>query len=57
LLVVGEVVRLADPLVLAEGFGGPFFSAVNETAFPAVLVADSIGGADFRTNTNEDPLA
>jgi uroporphyrin-III C-methyltransferase len=57
LLVVGEVVRLADPLVLAEGLGGPFFSAVNETAFPAVLVADSVGSADFRTNTNEDSLA
>jgi uroporphyrin-III C-methyltransferase len=57
LLVVGEVVRLADPLLLAEGFGGPFLSAVNETAFPAVLVADSVGGADFGTNTNEDPLA
>jgi uroporphyrin-III C-methyltransferase len=57
LLVVGEVVRLADPLLLAEGFGGPFFSAVDEAAFPAVLVADSVGGADFRTNTNEDPLA
>ena len=57
LLVVGEVVRLADPLVPAEGLGGPFFSAVNETAFPAVLVADSVGGADFRTNANEDSLA
>lgn len=57
LLVVGEVVRLADPLLLAEGFGGPFLSAVNETAFPAVLVAGSVGGADFGTNTNEDPLA
>jgi uroporphyrin-III C-methyltransferase len=57
LLVVGEVVRLADPLLLAEGFGGPLLSAVNETAFPAVLVADSVGGADFGTNTNEDPLA
>jgi uroporphyrin-III C-methyltransferase len=57
LLVVGEVVRLADPRLLAEGFGGPFLSAVNETAFPAVLVADSVGGADFGTNTNEDPLA
>jgi uroporphyrin-III C-methyltransferase len=57
LLVVGEVVRLADPRLLAERFGGPFLSAVNETAFPAVLVADSVGGADFRTNTNQDPLA
>ena len=57
LLVVGEVVRLADPRLPAERFGGPFLSAVNETAFPAVLVADSVGGADFRTNTNQDPLA
>jgi len=57
LLVVGEVVRLADPRLLAEGFEGPFLSTVNETAFPAGLVADSVGGADFGTNTNEDPLA
>jgi uroporphyrin-III C-methyltransferase len=48
LLVVGEVVRLADPVALAEQF-----SADSGNTLPAGLFADSV--ADFRTN--EEPLA
>jgi uroporphyrin-III C-methyltransferase len=48
LLVVGEVVRLADPVALAEEF-----SADSDSTLPAGLFADSV--ADFRTN--EEPLA
>jgi uroporphyrin-III C-methyltransferase len=47
LLVVGEVVRLADPLAFAQEFATP--------SIPALLIGDS-SAADVRTN-NEEPLA
>lgn len=47
LLVVGEVVRLADSLTLSQEFEAP--------GLPALLFADS-AAADIRTN-NEEPLA
>ena len=47
LLVVGEVVRLADSLTLSQEFEAP--------SLPALLFADS-AAADIRTN-NEEPLA
>jgi uroporphyrin-III C-methyltransferase len=55
LLVVGEVVRFADPAVLAQGFGMPANSAGTDTAVPAALWADSAPVADFRID--EEPLA
>jgi uroporphyrin-III C-methyltransferase len=59
LLVVGEVVRHADPVALAQQFVSPM-SAGNEGAVPVAMFADSIGAADFVTAdfvTNEEPLA
>jgi uroporphyrin-III C-methyltransferase len=55
LLVVGEVVRLADPVALAQQIGVPGISAGNDTSLPAPLFADSLLIADFRTD--EEPLA
>jgi uroporphyrin-III C-methyltransferase len=55
LLVVGETVRFADPVVLAQQFSVPAVAA-NAGAVPAALFADSTLVADFRTN-DEEPLA
>ncbi len=53
LLVVGEVVRFADPAVLARDLGMP---AVGDGhALPARIFADSSSVTDF--GTNEEPLA
>ncbi len=52
LLVVGEVVRFADPVVLAQEFGMPAIADGN--ALPLSLFADSSSVADF--GTNEEPL-
>jgi len=54
LLVVGEVVRFADPLTLAQQFGVPAISAGSVSPLPAALFTDSTV-AGFRTN--EEPLA
>ena len=50
LLVVGEVVRFADPASLVQHFSAPQTSAVNDSAIPAARFATS----DF--GTNEEPL-
>jgi uroporphyrin-III C-methyltransferase len=55
LLVVGEVVRLADPVALASQFGVPGISANNNTSLPGALFADSPSVKDF--GTNEEPVA
>jgi uroporphyrin-III C-methyltransferase len=52
LLVVGEVVRFADPAALARDLGSAVIG--DGHAFPAGLFADSSSVADFRTN--EEPL-
>lgn len=54
LLVVGEVVRHADPVALAQQFVSPI-SAADDGAVPAVLFSDSAAVVDF--GTNEEPLA
>jgi uroporphyrin-III C-methyltransferase len=54
LLVVGEVVRFADPVSLTQQFGVPGIAAGNDTSHPA-LFADSPPATDF--GTNEEPLA
>jgi len=54
LLVVGEVVRFADPTVLSEGFGMTT-STGGDVAEPAGLRADS--GLVSDLVTNEEPLA
>jgi len=54
LLVVGEVVRFADPTVLSEGFGMTT-STGGDLAEPAGLRADS--GLVSDLVTNEEPLA
>jgi uroporphyrin-III C-methyltransferase len=54
LLVVGGVVRHADPVALTQQFVSPI-SAGNDGALPAVLFADSPAPDDF--GTNEEPLA
>jgi len=51
LLVVGEVVRLADPVALAQQFGVPGISAGSDSNLPAELFADS---QELR---NEEPFA
>lgn len=48
LLIVGEVVRFADPVALAQEFTLPAVSAGGNTALPAVLFAESL---------NEEPIA
>jgi uroporphyrin-III C-methyltransferase len=55
LLVVGEVVRFADPAALAQQFSVPTISKSSDSAIPTALFADSTSVADFRTN--EEPLA
>ncbi len=54
LLVVGEVVRHAHPVALAQQFVAPI-SASKNSALPAVLFADFPTPADF--GSNEEPLA
>jgi siroheme synthase len=55
LLVVGEVVRFADPVLLAQEFEMPDKSAGNDAAVPAALFSDFSPAADF--GANEEPLA
>ena len=54
LLVVGEVVRFADPAVFVEEFGMHAISA-GEGAVPAALFVDSVSVRDLATN--EERLA
>ncbi|HME34757.1 MAG TPA: uroporphyrinogen-III C-methyltransferase [Candidatus Sulfotelmatobacter sp.] len=54
LLIVGEVVRFADPVALAQPFMSTI-SAENDGVLPAALFADSTAAADFVPN--EEPLA
>jgi len=49
LLVVGEVVRLADPATLAQEFAIPAISAGSDTTLPASLFA--------QFGNNEEPIA
>ena len=55
LLVVGEVVRFADPVLLGQEFDVAGNSAGNDAALPAALLADFPPVADF--GANEEPLA
>jgi uroporphyrin-III C-methyltransferase len=55
LVVVGEVVRFADPVALSQRFDLPVASAGNDLAVPEALLADSSSLAIFPTN--EEPLA
>jgi uroporphyrin-III C-methyltransferase len=55
LLVVGEVVRFADPVTLTQQFGLPGISAGADGARPAAVFADSPAVTDFERN--EEPLA
>jgi hypothetical protein len=66
LLVVGEVVRFADPVALAQAFVIPTISAGREAGIPSTLFADAVkpteelGTTDFRTTdfrTDEEPFA
>jgi uroporphyrin-III C-methyltransferase len=50
LLVVGEVVRFADPVALAQDFLIPTNPADNASPLPALV-------ADYSPNNNEEPLA
>jgi uroporphyrin-III C-methyltransferase len=54
LLVVGEVVRHADPVALTQQFVS-HISAGNDSALPAVWFADSPAPTDF--GSTEEPLA
>ncbi len=51
LLVVGDVVRYADPVALSHEFGLPVISAENNPAVPATLFADSPSVANFGINS------
>jgi uroporphyrin-III C-methyltransferase len=55
LLVVGELVRFADPAALAQPFEMPTSLVGDETALGAAFLADSSPVADFETN--EEPLS
>jgi uroporphyrin-III C-methyltransferase len=55
LLVVGEVVRFADPVLLAQKFGMSADSAGSDAVVPAALLQDFSPGADF--GVDEEPLA
>ena len=57
LLVVGEVVRFADPVALVQQFAGN--SADRDTRIPSALVADTSPTSGFVTSfeSNEEPLA
>jgi hypothetical protein len=54
LVVVGEVVRFADPVALSQRFELPVASAANDLV-PEALLADSSSVAIFPTN--EEPIA
>ena len=64
LLVVGEVVRFADPAALVEEFATPI-SADGENAVPVTLFSDSFAVADYAGTyfepsdsvNNEEPIA
>jgi siroheme synthase len=55
LLVVGEVVRFADPVLLEQEFEMSADSAGNEAAVPAALLKDFSPVAEF--GAHEEPLA
>jgi hypothetical protein len=55
LVVVGEVVRFADPIALSQRFEVPVASAGNDLAVPEALLTNSLSAATFPTN--EEPLA
>jgi uroporphyrin-III C-methyltransferase len=55
LLVVGEVVRFADPVALVQQFAGPSSSTDRNTHIPSVLLAEASPDTGFVTN--EEPLA
>jgi uroporphyrin-III C-methyltransferase len=56
LLVVGEVVRLADPAVLVEGFVIPDVSKGNDGLRPPALFKTSLSQAP-RLGTDKEPVA
>ena len=56
LLVVGEVVRLADPAVLVEGFVIPDVSKGNDGLRPPTLFKTSLSQAP-RLGTDKEPVA
>ena len=63
LVVVGEVVRFADPVALVQQFAGSSSSTDRDTHIPSALVAEASPAGDFATSfvksfvTNEEPLA
>ena len=59
LLVVGKVVRFADPVALVQQFAGSGNSADRDTHIPSALVADTSPTSGFVTSfeSNEEPLA
>jgi uroporphyrin-III C-methyltransferase len=56
LLVVGEVVRMADPAALVEGFVMPDLSKGNDGLRPPALVKTSLSQAP-RLGTDKEPVA
>jgi uroporphyrin-III C-methyltransferase len=56
LLVVGEVVRMADPAVLVEGFVMPDLSKGNDGLRPPALFKTSLSQAP-RLGTDKEPVA
>ena len=56
LLVVGEVVRLADPAALVEGFAMPDVSKANDSLRPPVLFKTFLAQAP-RLGTDKEPVA
>jgi len=56
LLVVGEVVRMADPAALVEGFVMPDLSKGNDGLRPPALFKTSLSQAP-RLETNKEPVA
>jgi hypothetical protein len=56
LLVVGEVVRLADPAALVEGFVMPDVSKANDGLRPLALFKTVLSQAP-RRGADEEPMA
>ena len=56
LLVVGEVVRLADPAALVEGFAMPDVSKANDSLRPPALFKTFLAQAP-RLGTDKEPVA
>src|SRR5467141_3730727 len=56
LLVVGEVVRLADPAALVEGFAMPDVSKANDSLRPRALFKTFLAQAP-RLGTDKEPVA